>query len=98
MRGKGARRLKTTRLAACWRRTSCWSGRGGSPPTSRPGPTVAHAAIKAIVRAQADHGTRGADERSAELTSHLFETEDCRHAVQSFLHEGPGKATFTGKL
>jgi enoyl-CoA hydratase len=62
------------------------------------GPTVAHAATKAVVRAQADHGTHGADERTAQLTSHLFETEDCRNAVQSFLHEGPGKATFTGKL
>jgi enoyl-CoA hydratase len=62
------------------------------------GPTVAHAATKAIVRAQADHGTRGADDRTAALTSHLFETEDCRKAVQSFLQAGPGKATFTGKL
>jgi enoyl-CoA hydratase len=62
------------------------------------GPTIAHAATKAVVRAQADHGTRGADERTAELTSHLFETEDCRNAVQSFLQEGPGRATFTGKL
>jgi enoyl-CoA hydratase len=62
------------------------------------GPTIAHAATKAVVRAQADHGTRGADARTAELTSHLFETEDCRNAVQSFLREGPGKATFTGNL
>jgi enoyl-CoA hydratase len=62
------------------------------------GPTIAHAATKAIVRAQADHGTRGADERTAELTSHLFETEDCASAVQTFLREGPGKATFTGNL
>ena len=62
------------------------------------GPTVAHAATKAVIRAQADHGTRGADERTAELTSHLFETDDCRNAVQSFLQEGPGKATFTGNL
>ena len=61
------------------------------------GPTVAHAATKAVVRAQADHGTRGADERTAGLTSHLFETQDSRNAVQSFLQEGPGKATFTGK-
>jgi enoyl-CoA hydratase len=61
------------------------------------GPTVAHAATKAIVRAQADHGTRGADERTASLTSHLFETHDSRNAVQTFLQEGPGKATFTGK-
>ena len=62
------------------------------------GPTIAHAATKAIVRAQADHGTRGADERTAALTSHLFETEDCINAVQSFLREGPGKATFTGNF
>src|SRR4051794_2824128 len=61
------------------------------------GPTQAHAATKRIVRAQADHGTRGADERTASLTSHLFETEDSRNAVQSFLQNGPGKATFTGK-
>ncbi len=61
------------------------------------GPTVAHAATKAIVRAQADHGTRGADERTAALTSHLFETQDSRNAVDSFLQNGPGKATFTGK-
>src|SRR6476659_5652557 len=60
------------------------------------GPTIAHAATKRIVRAQADHGTRGADERTAALTSHLFETHDSRNAVQTFLQEGPGKATFTG--
>jgi enoyl-CoA hydratase len=60
------------------------------------GPTLAHAATKRVVRAQADHGTRGADERTADLTSHLFETSDAREAVQSFLQQGPGKATFTG--
>jgi enoyl-CoA hydratase/carnithine racemase len=60
------------------------------------GPTRAHAATKAVVRAQADHGTRGADARTAELTSHLFETSDSRGAVQSFLQHGPGKANFTG--
>ena len=49
------------------------------------------------MRAQADHGTRGADARTAELTSHLFETQDSRNAVQSFLEHGPGKATFTGQ-
>jgi enoyl-CoA hydratase len=62
------------------------------------GPTIAHAATKAVVRAQADHGTRGADAHTVELTSHLFETDDCRHAVQSFLREGPGRAAFTGNL
>lgn len=39
-----------------------------------------------------------ADERTAELTSHLFETGDCRTAVATFQREGPCKATFTGKL
>ena len=52
-----------------------------SPPSWPAGPTIAHAPTKRIVRAQADHGTRGADERTAELTSHLFETEDTRGAV-----------------
>jgi enoyl-CoA hydratase len=61
------------------------------------GPTQAHAATKRIVRAQVDHGTRGADERVADLTSHLFETEDARNAVHTFLEQGPGKATFTGQ-
>jgi enoyl-CoA hydratase len=61
------------------------------------GPTQAHAATKRIVRAQADHGTRGADERVAELTSHLFDTQDTRNAVHSFLEHGPGKASFTGR-
>ena len=61
------------------------------------GPTLAHVATKRIVRAQADFGTRGADERTADLTSHLFETEDARGAVASFLEHGPGKATFQGR-
>jgi enoyl-CoA hydratase len=61
------------------------------------GPTVAHVATKRIVRAQADHGTRGADERTAALTSHLFETEDARRAIARFLEQGPGKATFEGR-
>jgi enoyl-CoA hydratase/carnithine racemase len=61
------------------------------------GPTIAHLATKRIVRAQADHGTRGADERTAALSSHLFETEDARGAITSFLEHGPGKATFDGR-
>ena len=38
-----------------------------------------------------------AELRTAALTSHLFETQDSRNAVQSFLQNGPGHATFTGK-
>jgi enoyl-CoA hydratase len=61
------------------------------------GPTLAHAATKAIVRVAADHGTRVADARTAALTSHLFDSDDNRNAVRSFLEEGPGRANFTGR-
>ena len=61
------------------------------------GPTLAHAATKAVVKAQSDHGVAGADARVADLTSHLFESRDTRAAVATFLEQGPGKATFTGE-
>ena len=61
------------------------------------GPTLANAATKRIVRAQTDEGTRGADARTAELGAPLFETEDLTGAVEKFLSEGPGKATFRGR-
>ena len=66
--------------------------------SSPPGPTIAHAATKAIVRAQADHGTHGADARTAELTSHLFETEDSRNAVRSFLTRRTGQGHIFGVM
>jgi enoyl-CoA hydratase len=53
------------------------------------GPTLAMAATKAVVREAADHGTRAADARIDELTSHLIETEDAKTAVRTFLEEGP---------
>jgi enoyl-CoA hydratase/carnithine racemase len=61
------------------------------------GPTRAHAATKQIVRAALDHGVRGADERTPAIGGALFATEDLQKAVQSFLAEGPGKATFEGR-
>jgi enoyl-CoA hydratase len=61
------------------------------------GPTRAHAATKRIVRAQLDHGVAGADERTAEIGAPLFATEDLQAAVKSFLAEGPGKASFSGR-
>jgi hypothetical protein len=35
--------------------------------------------------------------RTADLTSHLFETRDTLEAVKSFLEHGPGKADFTAE-
>lgn len=61
------------------------------------GPTKAHAATKAMVRAAVDHGVPGADERIPAISGPLFDTEDLQNAVQTFLDEGPGKATFKGR-
>lgn len=61
------------------------------------GPTRAHAATKAIVRAYLDEGgAHGADKRVPELAGDLFSTEDLKRAVRSFLQDGPGHATYEG--
>jgi enoyl-CoA hydratase len=62
------------------------------------GPTRAHAATKAIVRAALDDGgAHGADRRVPELAGELFATEDLKGAVHSFLERGPGHATYEGR-
>jgi enoyl-CoA hydratase/carnithine racemase len=61
------------------------------------GPTLANAATKRVVRAYLEHGVRGADARVGEIAGSLFATEDLRNAVETFLREGPGKATFEGR-
>ena len=61
------------------------------------GPTRAHAATKRVVRAFLDEGVRGADARVGEIAGPLFGTQDLQRAVDTFLSEGPGKATFEGR-
>jgi len=61
------------------------------------GPTKAHGATKRIVRAYLRGGVEEADRVTPEVAGSLFETEDLQNAVESFLAEGPGKATFEGK-
>jgi enoyl-CoA hydratase/carnithine racemase len=61
------------------------------------GPTKAHGATKQIVRAFRRGGVEEADRETAEAAGGLFETEDLRNAVKSFLEDGPGKATFEGR-
>jgi enoyl-CoA hydratase len=62
------------------------------------GPTRAHAATKAIVRAVREHGgPRAADALVPELAGDLFETEDLKGAVRSFLERGPGHASYEGR-
>jgi len=61
------------------------------------GPTLANAATKRVVRAFLEHGVRGADQRVPDIAAPLFDTEDLRGAVETFLEEGPGKAAFRGR-
>jgi enoyl-CoA hydratase len=61
------------------------------------GPTVAHGATKRIVRAYLDGGVEAADRVTAEIAGPLFDTEDLKRAVESFLRDGSGKATFEGR-
>jgi enoyl-CoA hydratase len=60
------------------------------------GPTVAHAATKRLVRAALSGGVEAADALVPEVGGGLFDTEDLKGAVRSFLEHGPGKATFNG--
>lgn len=61
------------------------------------GPTRAHAMTKRIVRAYVDRGMEHADEVTPGVFADLFATEDLQNGVESFLREGPGKATFKGR-
>jgi enoyl-CoA hydratase/carnithine racemase len=60
------------------------------------GPTRAHAATKRLVRAALEGGVAEADRVTPEVSGPLFDTEDLRGAVRSFLADGPGRATFNG--
>jgi enoyl-CoA hydratase/carnithine racemase len=61
------------------------------------GPTLAHAATKRIVRAYREGGVDRADRETPKAAGGLFATEDLQNAVESFLRDGPGKATFQGR-
>lgn len=61
------------------------------------GPTRAHAATKTIVRTALAGGTHAADEVTPLVSGALFGTSDLQGAVASFLRDGPGKATYTGR-
>ncbi len=61
------------------------------------GPTRAHAATKQVIRDYLEGGVELANDRVAQVAGALFDTEDLRGAVTSFLEHGPGKATFQGR-
>jgi enoyl-CoA hydratase/carnithine racemase len=61
------------------------------------GPTLAHGATKRIIRAYRAGGVNEADRVTGDQFADLFASEDLKGAVESFLAEGPGKATFEGR-
>jgi enoyl-CoA hydratase/carnithine racemase len=61
------------------------------------GPTLANAATKRVVRAYLDGGVRAADESTPDIVAPLFGSDDLKAAVQTFLEQGPGNATFEGR-
>jgi enoyl-CoA hydratase/carnithine racemase len=61
------------------------------------GPTRAHAATKRLVRAAAENGVRAADALVPSVSAPLFDTEDLRGAVATFLKDGPGHAAYSGR-
>lgn len=61
------------------------------------GPTQAHLATKRVLDHFAHGGVPEANEHITTIAAELFDTEDLRAAVASFLTDGPGKATFTGR-
>jgi enoyl-CoA hydratase/carnithine racemase len=61
------------------------------------GPTLAHAATKRVVQAFREGGVALADQEVPAVAGQLFDTDDLRAAVRSFLSDGPDQATFSGR-
>jgi hypothetical protein len=50
-----------------------------------------------VIRDYLEGGVKLANERVGGVAGALFQTEDLQRAVKSFLEQGPGKATFSGR-
>jgi enoyl-CoA hydratase/carnithine racemase len=61
------------------------------------GPTKAFGAAKDILRHFEAGGVPEANAHTTAIASELFDTEDLRGGMESFLRDGPGKATFNGR-
>jgi enoyl-CoA hydratase/carnithine racemase len=61
------------------------------------GPPLAHAATKQVIREYRGGGVERANDRVSEIAGALFDTEDLRAAVQTFLEHGRGRAEFHGR-
>ena len=61
------------------------------------GPTRAFAVVKELTRSYTAGGVAGADALLADAAVGLFDTDDARGGIRSFLTSGPGHATFAGR-
>jgi enoyl-CoA hydratase/carnithine racemase len=61
------------------------------------GPTLAHAATKALVEVAVNEGVAAADARMAELQAPIWASEDLKIGLASFRRNGPGQAKFDGR-
>ena len=61
------------------------------------GPTRAHAATKEILAHWTAGGVDEANAHTPQIAGDLFATEDLQGAMASFVEQGHGKATFTGR-
>jgi enoyl-CoA hydratase/carnithine racemase len=61
------------------------------------GPTVAFGAAKQILRHLESGGLCEALDHTTAIASELFDTDDLKRGIDSFLADGPGQATFSGR-
>ena len=61
------------------------------------GPTRAFSVVKELARAYTADGIAGADALLLEAAVGLFDTEDARGGIETFLESGSGKAAFAGR-
>jgi len=61
------------------------------------GPTKAFGAAKQILRHLESGGLQQALDQTTAIASELYDTDDLQRGMESFLADGPGKATFTGR-
>lgn len=61
------------------------------------GPTQAFAAAKDVLRTYEIGGVAQANQQITQIASELFDTDDLQRGMDSFLADGPGNATFTGR-
>jgi enoyl-CoA hydratase/carnithine racemase len=61
------------------------------------GPTRAYSAVKDLMRAYTEGGVARADTLLLDAAVSLFDTDDARGGIETFLNSGPGKTKFLGR-